>query len=398
MGMAVFTDHFIDVLGLSRTQLSIAYLLGTIGSSVFLTRAGRFYDQFGARITIVGSSIILAMCLVFIGFIDVIAEVIVSTIELPVAMITFPLILLGYFGVRFSGQGVLTSASRNVLLVWFEKRRGLVSGARAVFVTLGFSLAPLMLAFLIGVFDWRNSLFVLAIIVGPVFGIIALLFIRNNPESCGLLADGQKFDEKKDTESSVPDKTIAEAKRSAVFWLYALVLAMYALFGTAMVFHIVSIFAEAGRNETEAFGYFLPQAIISVMVNLLASWVADYWALKRLLIIMLVGFIVGAWGLINLQQDWGYWTLIIGFGITSGLWGMLSNLAFIRFFGRLYLGEISGLNMTLTVIGSAIGPALFSLGKDFFGSYHAAIWLNISVLLILLIAAIIIKQDEPGLA
>ena len=398
MGMAVFTDHFIDVLGLSRTQLSIAYLLGTIGSSVFLTRAGRFYDQFGARITIVGSSIILAMCLVFIGFIDVITEVIVSTIELPVAMITFPLILLGYFGVRFSGQGVLTSASRNVLLVWFEKRRGLVSGARAVFVTLGFSLAPLMLAFLIGVFDWRTSLFVLAIIVGPVFGIIALLFIRNNPESCGLLADGQKFDEKKDTESSVPDKTIAEAKRSAVFWLYALVLAMYALFGTAMVFHIVSIFAEAGRNETEAFGYFLPQAIISVMVNLLASWVADYWALKRLLIIMLVGFIVGAWGLINLQQDWGYWTLIIGFGITSGLWGMLSNLAFIRFFGRLYLGEISGLNMTLTVIGSAIGPALFSLGKDFFGSYHAAIWLNISVLLILLIAAIIIKQDEPGLA
>ncbi len=41
MGMAVFTDAFIEGLGLSRTQLSMAYLVGTIGSSIFLTAAGR---------------------------------------------------------------------------------------------------------------------------------------------------------------------------------------------------------------------------------------------------------------------------------------------------------------------------------------------------------------------
>ena len=57
--------------------------------------------------------------------------------------------VVGYFGVRFSGQGAMTSASRNLLLLWFERRRGLVSGVSGVFVSLGFSLAPSLLAMLI---------------------------------------------------------------------------------------------------------------------------------------------------------------------------------------------------------------------------------------------------------
>ena len=50
MGMAVFTDPLIDVTGLSRTELSMAYLLGTIGSSLFLTKAGQWYDRYGGRV------------------------------------------------------------------------------------------------------------------------------------------------------------------------------------------------------------------------------------------------------------------------------------------------------------------------------------------------------------
>jgi MFS transporter, OFA family, oxalate/formate antiporter len=395
VGMAVFTDHFIEVFGLTRTQLSTAYLFGTLGSSVFLTRAGRFYDNTGARITIVTSSIFLGLCLAFIATIDYFAGILLDIFAAPIAWITFPLILAGYFGVRFSGQGVLTSASRNILLVWFEKRRGLVSGARSVFVTLGFSLAPPFLAFLIHLFDWRTALVVLAIMVGIGFSLLALVFIRNSPESCDLLADGQSAGYSDEPTFSVPDVTPSEAKRNPVFWLYAAVMALHSLFGTALVFHIVSIFNEAGRTAEQAFTYFFPAAIFSVSVNLLGSWLADYWPLKRLLLIKLIGFMLGTWGILHLQYDWGYWLLICGFGTTSGLWGVLSNLAFIRFFGRRFLGEISGMNMTLTVVGSAIGPVMFSLGLDLFGSYHAAIWANLVLILVLFIAAVLIKQEEP---
>ena len=395
MGMAVFTDPFIEAFDLSRTQLSFAYLVGTLGSAVLLTRAGRWYDKMGARVMIVASSVVLGVFVLLISSIDLIARWIIGLTGLNFASVSFALILLGYFGVRFSGQGILTSASRNVLLVWFEKRRGLVSGVRGVFVSLGFSLAPLLLALMIDDFGWRGALWVLAASVGVGFAFLALLLTRDTPESCGLRPDGGLAVEAHAVQPNDPNIRAAEARRSPVFWIYAAGLSMHALFGTAVTFHIVAIFAEAGRGRDEAFGYFFPQAIVSLSVNLVASWFADKAPLKPFLVVMLIAFITGAVGLLNLDSNTGYWLLVVGFGAGGGLWGVLSNLAFIRYFGRLHLGEISGMNTSLTVFASAIGPALFSIGTDLFGTYRAAEWICLGGLFTLLIGALWVRQEEP---
>lgn len=95
MGMAVFTDPLIDVTGLSRTELSMAYLFGTVASSLFLTRAGRWFDQYGGRIMIAIASVCLSVMLLFISAVDVLMSVIGGG--------AFVLMLVGYFGVRFFG-------------------------------------------------------------------------------------------------------------------------------------------------------------------------------------------------------------------------------------------------------------------------------------------------------
>lgn len=389
MGMAVFTDPFIEVLGTSRTELSLAYLLGTMGSSLFLTRAGRWYDRFGGRVMISLSSVALGVMVFYISMVDWISQFLGNF-----GWVTFILIFTGYFGVRFFGQGVLTSCSRNVMLLWFVKRRGLVSGIRGVFVSFGFSLAPLVLAWLITDFGWRGALWFLAGIVGIGFSLLALVFVRDSPESCGLVADGVISESELHVVTAVPSKTLHDARRSPVFWIYSFSLGMHAMFGTALTFHVVSIFAEAGRGREEAFGYFFPAALFSTITNIVASWMVDYFPLKPFLIVMLGAFIFGAIGLMNLDQEWGFWMLASGFGAGGGLWGVTSNLAFIRFFGPLHLGEISGLSTSLTVFASAIGPAAFSLGLDYFGSYNAGIQLCLVLLVCLFIASIVVRQEE----
>jgi OFA family oxalate/formate antiporter-like MFS transporter len=388
MGMAVFTDPLILALGLSRTELSMAYLLGTVASALFLTRAGRWYDKLGGRTIIALSSLALAAMLVFISSSDLLAVALGGGTTAG-----FACIMLGYFGVRFFGQGILTSAARNILLVWFEKRRGLVSSTRGVFVSLGFSLAPLGLAWIIQDAGWRAALWQLAIACA-VFAVLAYLFLRDSAAACGLAVDGQGEAHEHRSGPTPPSQSLAEARRSPVFWIFSLGLAMHALFGTAVTFHVVSIFAAAGRTASEAFGYFLPMAIMSTASNLLAGWLADKLPLKPFLVMMLLAFIVGAIGLLNLDQGWGYWLLVTGFGIGGGLWSVNSNLAFIRNFGPLHLGEISGLCTSIMVFGSAIGPALFSLGLDHFGSYDAASSLCLGALMVLLTAALWIKH--PG--
>lgn len=391
MGMAVFTDPFIEVLGITRTELSITYLFGTMCSSFFLTRAGRWYDRYGARIMITLSSFALGVMVFYISIVDLIADFVGGSVA-----ITFALMFLGYFGVRFFGQGVLCSCSRNVLPLWFVKRRGLVSGIRGVFISFGFSLAPLVLASLILEFGWRGALWFMAAICCFGFSLVAIVFVRDAPEPCGLVADGEPFDAEVSGKTEVVSRTLHDARRSPLFWVYSASLGMHAMFGTALTFHIVDIFADAGRGRDEAFSYFFPAAIFSTTVNMLASWLVDTQPLKPFLVTMLLAFSLGAYGLLNLHQSWGFWMLAAGFGAGGGLWGVISNIAFIRFFGPLHLGEISGLNTSLTVFASAVGPAAFSLGLDHFGSYDTVVMICQGLLLLLLLAAIMVGQEEAS--
>ncbi len=390
MGMAVFTDHLIEALHLSRTQLSMAYLIGTVASSLFLTRAGRWYDQLGGRLTIALASGGLATMILFISVTDSLAVSFGGS-----AVISFLLITLGYFGVRFFGQGVLTSASINVLLVWFEKRRGLMSSARGVFVSFGFSIAPLALAWLISSGGWHEALWTLAILC-LVFAGLAVVFLRDNPQSCGVLVDGHTHEDQVPEANLQPSATLDQARRTPIFWLATLSLGMHSLLGTAVTFHIVSVFAEAGRSQTEAFAYFFPTAVFATTTNLLCGWLSDKRSLKPFMIIMLSGFLAAATGLLNLQHDWGYAALVVGFGIGGGIWSLVSNLVFIRNFGPLHLGEITGLCTSIMVFASAIGPALFSLGFDYFGSYAAAQWACIVAILLLIAFTMLTPQHAPN--
>ena len=335
------------------------------------------------------ASLVLSLMIVYISFVDSLSTMLGGS-----SFISFFLIMIGYFGVRFFGQGILTTCSRNVLLLWFVKKRGLIGGLRSIFVSLGFSIAPLFLAGLISLYGWRESLWILAALGGFGFSLMAFIFIRDNPQSCGMRADGIDSESQEEIQEEAESITLYSVKRNPIFWMYSLSFSMHALFGTAIVFHIISIFEEAGKGKAEAFSYFIPAAIFSTTSNLLASWAADKINLKPILIIMLLSFCVGSLGFINLERGWGFWVLAFGFGVGGGLWGVISNLTFIRFFGPKHLGEISGFSTSLTVFASAIGPAAFSLGFDYFGNYAAPAKICLGFLIILLLFSVFLDHKE----
>jgi OFA family oxalate/formate antiporter-like MFS transporter len=194
-------------------------------------------------------------------------------------------------------------------------------------------------------------LWFLAAIVGIGFASLALVFIRDNPASLGLAADGGSIEES-ETRIESPSKTMPEARKDSVFWIYTVTSSMYALFGTALTFHIVSIFAEAGRGREEAFGYFFPSVGFATATSLFASWLVDRHRLKPFLIVMLATFIAGGFGLLNLAEPWGFWLLAAGFGSGAGL------------------------------------------GLDAFGSYESGIMKCLMLLVLLLVIAIAMPKNE----
>jgi MFS family permease len=273
--------------------------------------------------------------------------------------------------------------SRNMVMKWFNTRRGLANAMLGIFSALGFAVAPKALDLIIQRLEWRGAWIALAILVGVIFALFVLVIYRDNPEDCGCVADGKmrKRQSGRRPPSLPPrDFTLAEARQSLSFWAFTFGLAITALYISGLTFHIVSVFESSGLTREMGLSLFIPTAIIAVGVQFLFSYASDFVKLKYLLMFFMVGMWLTAFGLTVLGSfDGAFWLVVSGNGIVWGLYTVLIGVTWPRFYGLKNLGAISGLSLSFTVTGSAIGPYLFSTVFDQTGRYDLVGWISMAI-------------------
>ena len=394
IGVSTFTDSLIEVLNISRDQISLAYMFGTIASATMLIKAGALYDKYGVRPVAGIGSLALGFAVLLLSQIDKIAKFlgILGNTTLVVLMMT-----VAFTAIRFFGQGVLTLASRTMMMKWFDERRGFATSFSSVFVSFGFSYSPIVIESLIQGYDWSGAWMIMAVILILVFPVFVLLFFRNNPEDSGLKPDGGFVNtNKKATRFPVyRDFTVSEVSKTYIFWVFALFLSMQGLYITGFTFHLVSIFEMVNMTRVEAVAIFLPASFISVFVSLTFGWLSDSIRLKNLLYVKGIAAVVALSGLILLgNYRWAYYMLIGGIGVVSGMFAVISSVVWPRFFGKTHLGAINGLSMSVVVLGSALGPILFSLSESQTGDYRLAAGVCLIMFSVLTVMAIRIKNPQ----
>ncbi len=378
MGVSVFTDHLIRDLDLSRVQLSFAYFIGTIMSGFLITYAGILYDRAGARIIAIGAGLMLGGVLVYLTQVNSIAKILAGIFDIiSEKNFKLGLIVIGFFGIRFFGQGVLTMVSRNMVMKWFDKKRGFANGILGVFTAFGFSYSPRLLRSIIENKGWVNTWLLIALVLAVGFTLFVFIFFRDNPEDSGQIPDGKIIPEKLSGVKSTSeiDFDLKDAIKTYSFWIFTLNISLIALYFTSFTFHIESIFNIAGLDSETAFSIFLPGSIIAAIVHISGSWISDYIRLKYILIFSFLGLLVSLIGILLISTNFGLWPLIIGNGMIIGTYNILIAVTWPRFYGLKNLGKISGFVLSLGVIGSALGPFLFSLSEKSFSSYTPAVYL-----------------------
>ena len=396
VGVSVFTDPVKDALGLTRNQFSNAYLIGTLLSAFFVTKAGRLFDKFGARFVAFFAALFLGISLIIFSYSEGITKNTKLFFNTESWVVSFILLCFLFFLVRFCGQGVLTMSSRNMVMMWFDKNRGKVNSISSIAVSLGFSSSPIFFNYLIDENGWEVSWQILAICLF-IFSFLILQFYRNKPEDFGLIPDGflsKKKKKKKRIEIIEVDLTLEEAKKTRAFWMFGLALAFNSFFSTGFTFHVVSIFKTQGYDKGEAIAVFLPIAIIAISISTLANILSDYIQHKIYLFIMLFSGIIASIGLLILDDTIGIYLLIIGLGIYSGLFAVVNAVTWPRYFGRINLGAITGKVMSFLVIASALAPSLFSYCFSTFGSYSYISYILLPFLVFLLIGSINITKPQ----
>lgn len=388
IGVSAFTDLLVRDLGISASNLSLAYLIGTLASSFILSYAGIAYDRYGARI--MGTIVAVALGAVLLGL-SLIPEIVqlLNTIfaDSHGTPITFILLCLGFFLLRFFGQGALTLVSRNMVLKWFEQRRGFANALVGAATTLGFSASPLFFNSMIEQWGWQGSWRLIGIIVALPFAAIFLLLARDNPQECDLLPDGgvkiKQPSNAPETHASA-EFTLRQAQKTLPFWVFLGIITMASMYFTGLTFNIVSVFEEAGRTRNQAISIFLPASLIALSLNLAGGWICDRIRFKYLVMLQGVGMLISSIAVLFLNQPGMLPVLIIGNGLNSGMFGIVIAVPWPRFYGLTHLGRISGFVAGWAVAGSALGPYAFSLCLDLFGNYG-----GISILTALSVAGLL---------
>ena len=394
MGFSVFTDVLIKELGLTRVELSLAYCLGTVASGLTLPWLGRLLDRWGERRMAVASVIMTGLVLFYLSKCGIISQVLGQL--MPTGIAAFVVISLGFYLIRAAAQGVLSMTCRNAIGKWFNYRRGLALAISGILVSFCYSFAPRGLDWLIKLYGYDGAWFVMGVSTIVIMAPLAWLLFRDAPEQDGLEMDGGKVVLK---ESSNPDMHIhreftrREALRDYSFWVFNLTFSFYGLFATAFTFHIISLAAEYQFADERILSLFVPIAAMSVVTNLIFGAINARLRLKWLLLVMNLGCLSATLGMLCLDKPAGVPAYVIGNGIASGGFVSLTGIVFPRFYGRLHLGAISGVNMSAMVIASGLGPLAFGLCHHISGSYR---WILIaSVFVPTLLALMSLKADNP---
>lgn len=396
-GVGVFTESLMEAWDVSRTQISLAYMIGTITSGFILPYAGTLLDRFGARVMVTVSAIGLGFSMMALGWMDAgVHAILPASIFVALPMLSFTFLL-----VRFWGQGCLALVARVVVGRWFVRHRGIATSLASAMGSFSFSVAPNILNHIVLDLGWRQA----AVAIGGVllFGIssIGALIYRDSPEACGMQVDG-------DAEAAVPkevhpdtphneifrDFTRTEALRTLIFWVFTLTLATNGMIVTAFAFHLEDIATSAGISSAQAFRVFIPMSLFSVTTTLLAGWLSDRINLKILLTVQLTAIFLGTTGTYFFAETFGWWMTVAGFGIAGGLFSTLVTVAWPHYFGRAHLGAISGVNMSVMVMSSALGPILFSVFKGQTGSYREVELLCLVIPVLILLAAIPARDPQ----
>jgi len=370
-GLAVFLDAMIADLGMSRSHVATLYLVGTLLGSLGLPWVGRFIDRRGPRLAVVVIAALFAGACVWMGFVR-------ETVTL----------LIGFTLIRALGQGALSLVSVHAAAIWFVRRRGIAVAIIGIGWAIWTAAYPSLVERFLAPYGWRAGYMLLGAMVALTILPLGALLFRERPERFGLVADeapgaagaGAVGASAAGASAAAPSAdrappptepgyTAREARGTLTFWLFLTGLFLSSTFGTGLIFHHYAILGQAGIGRELAAAAFVPLGLMAGVGNLVSGALLPRVAPRFLLSakLLLLGVALVLAGRVSSEAA----ALLYGatLGLRGGLYASLEGNVFAVYFGRSHIGAIRGQVATALVVGSAVGPLLFSIGLDAAGSY-----------------------------
>jgi MFS family permease len=272
----------------------------------------------------------------------------------------------------FVGAATILVPSQTLITAWFSKRRGIAIALTLMGVGIGGFVIPLLAAWMIQEFGWRNSFRIGAVLNYIIVLPPLVIFLKDKPADVGQYVDGvEPVTEERKTSAKPKGVTSKRALNSPAFWLITgvYILQLFVMSGIQLN---VQNFAEKqmGYSLFMATRFIAFALFVTLPARFIFGWLCDRVNPKYLM--GSAGFFLmgGAWilwfcviklGWVNDYRAIGLFALFQGFGISGS--AVVLPILVGRCFGEKEFPKIMGLVMAGFAIGVIFGP--FTLGKIF---------------------------------
>ncbi|MFH0997633.1 MAG: MFS transporter [Pseudomonadota bacterium] len=367
MGRYILTSFFPFIMkdpGWSRETIGLAFTIHFWVYAFFALATGRFIDRIGGRTIIFTGGALMLIGLVCLSAVQQIWQ--------------FYLV----FGVLLAAPVSMTHLVPNTAIVrkWFVKKAGLATGVVTIGTVLGLAALPPVINHYSASMGWRSICLICGIVIGVLIMLIAVLVIRNTPESMGLAPHGEESPANSDHTPKFRDDAVSpeisreqtprQALRTRAFWYIFLAYSITGIPLQGILGHVIIWGVEAGVAPADSGLIMAMMTIPSIPVRVLAGWLGDRFGKKLVLIFFnACTILIWIWG-------WGYIKDSSSFFVFAVMIGFVYSAPFSLY--TPFLGDIFGRSAVGTLMGAitlghgligGIGPYLWGWIADAKGSY-----------------------------
>ncbi|MBD8892811.1 MFS transporter [Roseibium litorale] len=326
-------------LGLSHGDMGLIYMAATLGSAAVLPWVGRSVDAYPLhRVALVVMLCLIALC------------------ASMASVHSVPMLALVIFGLRLSGQGMMSHISFTAMGRWYSAQRG-----RAVSIaSLGFPAAeasmPLAFVTFTGIYGWRAGWWAAAAMM-LFFALPVIVTLLSRPRiPTAAEAASQEIRQR--------DWTRKEVLRDPVFWAIAAGILAPPCFGTAVMFNQVYLVELRGWSREMFASTFAVMAFMAVVASLILGPLIDRISARRLLPFTLLPLGLASLVLGLVHAPVAAFLFMGLLGISNGFTSTFAGALWPEIYGTRHIGAIRALAFALMVFASAAGPGLIGFLID----------------------------------
>ena len=309
--IGLFNNSIRSELSISHGQFGSIYASATLLSSLVLIWIGKKIDDMSAfKFSL--------FVIVLFSF----ASYFFSTIKIV------PLLFVGIFLLRLSGQGLMSHTSSTTVSRYFDKTRG-----RALSISL------------------------VLIIFLPIISFVLIKNVTLETRENSLVTKNIR-------------KKIKQWKRVEVlkdYRFYIISLNMLAMPSIATGVFVYQSFILSSKNwgPFVIAQSFMVYSVMSVITLTVAGFLIDKFSSRRLLIFMNIPLFLSAVILAKFNSEFSSFVFFAFVGITNGLANVLGSSTWAEIYGVKFIGSVKALSTSLMVFATASGTAIFGILIDY---------------------------------